>query len=140
MHLVANQINRLKSRFGEKAFDDEFVTLVKNELRNMVDANVIRCVDVFIGNRPHHKPPVLSDFRDARLAEEKVKLEYCARGAMNAMSRHAQGGLQAYLAKDFPGCKTLMEAVAVRQHQIRIAKADDPNYEPMTDPKWMGGA
>jgi hypothetical protein len=138
LQVVADQINRLKSRFGDKAFDDEFVKLVKAELRNMVDGNVTRCCDLFIGNRPHHKPPVLDDFRQARLAEEKVKVEYAARGAMDAMTRGPAGneGLKRYLAKAFPGCKTLNEAIEVRRHQIEIAKANDPTYDPMKDPLW----
>ncbi len=140
--ILANQINRLKSRFGEKAFDDEFVKLIQKELSGMVDANVIRCVDLFIGNRPHHKPPVLDDFRQARLTEEKVRIEYCAREAINNMNRDSVQnlGLKNYLAKEFPGCHTVNEAINVRRLQIRLQKLENPNYDPMKDPKWMGSS
>jgi len=137
--LVMNQINRLKSRFGEKAFDDEFVKLAVRELMQMADGNVIRSVDVWIGNRPANRPPLLDDFRQARLTEERVRLQNDISGALQTVnSGPREQGLKAYLAKEFPGCKTLAEAIEVRRLQIKIAKADDPNYDPMTDPKWMG--
>lgn len=135
MQLVAEQINRLKAHFGDKAFSEEFVKLIRNEIKNMADGDVIRCVDLFIGNRPHHKAPVLDDFRQARLSEQKVRVEYAAKEAIANMRRSPEfgSGLKKYLEREFPGCKTLNEAIEVRKLQIRLAKAEDPNYDPMCD-------
>jgi hypothetical protein len=135
---VAAQINRLKSRFGERAFDDEFCKLVFPEMMGISEHSVHRMVDVFIGNRPANRPPMLVDFREFRLAEQKASFDSTVKAAARGMNAQSSGGLKAYLAKEFPGCKTLDEAIQVRRLQIQIAKAENPKYNPMADRKWMG--
>lgn len=137
--LVMSQINRLKSRFGEKAFDDEFVKLATRELMAMVDANVIRSIDLWIGNRPHNRPPLLADFREARLAEAKVKFEYSARESMRAFESRRLGKSAIEMLKPLVGrVSSVAEAVEVRRLQIQAEMAKNPDYDPMCDEKWMG--
>lgn len=132
------QMDRLQKRFGAKAIDNEFTKLVWLDVDSMSESGFLRSVNIWIGNRSHLKPPLLSEFREARLNEEKYRLGNEAKGAADSMGNHPQMGLRAYLAKEFPGCKSLNEAIEVRALQIKVQKANDPNYEPMTDPKWMG--
>jgi len=129
---------RLIDRFGQNNFSKEFSLLCSIECQTMPDAPFVEMVNAMIGNRKPSNPPLLQDFRDARLAYEKRKFEADVTGAQRGMNTAWAGGLQAYLRREFPGCKTLNEAVEVRKHQIAIAKAEDANYDPMTDVKWMG--
>lgn len=122
---MASQFARLINRFGQKAFNDEFVILASREIYGMSEGAFITFVDVMIGSRPHTKPPLLSEFREARMAEEKRKLENDVRSAVREFEHpSARGGLKKFLAMNYPGCKTLWEAVEVERLKIRIAKAD----------------
>ncbi len=134
---VAKQIERLKSRFGDRAFDPEFIDLARGEMARMRDDALIKMVDFFIGSRPANRPPLISDFRDGRYAAEKVSFNADVAGALKALDKPWQTGLKPYLENNFPGCKTLEEAVEVRRLQIQIAKANDQTYDPMQDPTWV---
>ncbi len=143
LNLIAQQINRLKSRFGDKAFDDEFVKLAKAEFVPMADGNVIRAVDVWIGSRPANRPPLIADFREARLAEAKVRIDYAASEAMRGFERGPRGSIESFrrIMRPLVGhVESVAEAIEIRKIQIRAEKAKNPNYDPMTDPKWTGGA
>jgi hypothetical protein len=130
---------RLIDRFGKNAFTPEFSLLVALDWRTLPDQEAVTIVNVMIGNRKHTQAPLLQDFRDARLAYERRRFEADVRGASRAMNEPARfQGLKAYLAREFPGCKSLAEAVEVRKLQIQIQRAEDPHYDPMKDRKWMG--
>ncbi len=138
LNFMVDQINRLRIRFGESAFDKEFCKLVQDEIKTMSEYGFKRAVDIWIGSRTRSKPPLLSEFREARLLEEKVVLDNAARLASNVLSHPAKfGGLKKYLSNNFPDCKTLADAVKERREQIRIRRIVEPDYDPMTDPAWM---
>ncbi len=128
---------RLIDRFGKNNFSPEFSLLVSMECRPMPDQPFEEMVNAMIGGRRPNNPPLIQDFRDARLAWERRVFERDLSGAERAMNMPAKDGLKLYLVKEFPGCKTLNQAVEVRRHQIQIARAENPNYDPMTDRKWM---
>ncbi len=131
------QVERLKNRFGPKAFDQEFTRLIAAELKFLNDEGFLKIVNFMIGSRPTTRPPLLQDFRDAKVLEDKKRFENEVNQAAKVFEHPAaQGGLKKYLAKEFPGCKSLKEAIEVRRLQIQIAKANDPNYDPMLDQKW----
>lgn len=133
------QKSRLIDRFGERNFSKEFSLLCSLECKSIPDQPFVDIVNFMIGSRIPNKPPLLADFRDARLAYEKRKFEQDAFGAARAMREPARfEGLKSYLARAFPGCKTLNQAVEVRRLEIQIEKAKNSKYEPMKDPKWMG--
>jgi hypothetical protein len=69
------QVSRLRTRFGEKAFDDEFVKLAWLEVGEMSDLGFKRTCDTFIGSKPWSQPPLLADFREARLTELRSQLK-----------------------------------------------------------------
>lgn len=118
------QIGRLKTRFGDRAFDAEFVKLVALEVNTMSEQAFSRTVGTFIGSRKHTDPPRLSEFREARLREEKYAFDQEVRGAANVLDWPAKGGLQRFLAREYPGAKTLNEAVEIQILRNQIARAD----------------
>lgn len=125
------QVQRLFERFGRKNFDDEFVNLVWREVLQLTDEQFKRICDFFIGSRTPTKPPLLQDFRDQRVREEKHAFTREVQAASNAMN-WPQAGLKAFLAKHYPGCKNLNEAVEVRKIHRAIARAEgrNPDQEP----------
>lgn len=80
--IFAAQVKRLQGRFGMKAFDQQFVDLVWRECREMTDGAFITFVDVIIGSRPHTRPPLLTEFREAKLTDSnsRVRQEKVASG------------------------------------------------------------
>lgn len=129
---------RMIDRFGERNFSKEFSLLVSLECRPLPDDVFVQMVNAMIGSRRPNDPPLIRDFRDARLAWAKRNFERDLQGAERAVNGPAQGGLKLYLVRNFPGCDTLDQAAEVRKHQIAIARANDPDYHPMADKKWMG--
>lgn len=132
-----HQKTRLIDRFGPKNFSTEFALLCSIECKPLPNEAFVDIVNFLIGSRPANRPPLLADFRDARLAFEKRQFEKDAYGAARAMREPARfEGLRKYLAREFPGCKSLNEAVEVRKLQIQIEKSRNPQYDPMADTKW----
>ena len=126
------QIERLKARFGEKAFDVEFVTLVAHEVHEMSEMGFARTVDVFIGSRTANKPPLLSEFREARLAEGKRHFDNEVRAASNFVYRKAPEEMKVPLTKalfkDFGAVDSVSDALQIARMRVRASKAgdDDP--------------
>ncbi len=122
------QLTRLRVRFGEKAMDAEFVMLVWREVHDMSESAFQRFCDVLIGSRTHHKPPLLSEFREARMQEQKIKFDNDVRGAVNFLERKAPAEmhkhLRAILSKEFGGVESVMDAVDVARHRLRMERAD----------------
>lgn len=121
---VAKQIERLKSRFGDRSFDPEFIDLARGEMARMRDDALVRMVDFFIGSRPANRPPLISDFRDGRYAAERVSFNAEVGAAIKAFDTPWQDGLKPFLEKSYPGCKTLNESVQVQilRNQMERAK------------------
>ncbi len=121
------QVGRLRTRFGDKSFDGEFVKLIAREVHDMSEHAFQRFVDVMIGSRTAHKPPLLSEFREARMTDDKRRFDNEVNGAASAMNWPAAGGLQRFLAREYPGAKTLNDAVDIQRLRNRIAEADGNN-------------
>lgn len=131
---------RFIDRFGKNNFSPEFSLLVSIECRSMPDEPFVHMVNALIGNRKPSNPPLMQDFRDARLAFEKRKFESEVRGASGMWNGSARFvGLKVYLATNFPGCTSLSEATEIRKLQIMAEKTRNPAYHPMEDRTWMGG-
>lgn len=120
---MVQQMLRLKQHFGEKAFSDEFITLACKEISGMPENSVKRMVDVFIGARPYNKPPLIMDFRDAKLAEAKQKLQKDLAGATSFLIKRSpqemRMNLQKVLSKEFGGLKNVSEAIDIARMRIR---------------------
>jgi len=130
------QKERLINHFGEKHYSREFCLLLAVECKSTPDSEFVHIVDTMIGSRPAHRPPLLQDFREARISLEKLRLQRDLHDAINTLNTSWPKGLQAYLAREFPGCRNIWEAIQVRKLQIQVAQANDPNYDPLLDQKW----
>jgi len=132
-------IERLTIRFGARSFDPETVSLIYREVNAMSEAAFNRLVDVLIGSRKATNPPLIQDFRDARIAEQNKMFQDDVHGAARAMnSGPRQQGLQKFLKERFGGgVTTLNQAIEIRRMQIQARKATDPSYDPLTDPEWQ---
>jgi hypothetical protein len=118
------QIDRLKVRFGEKAFDKEFVSLIAKECFSMQDADFLDLVNLMIATRKHNSSPILTDFREMRVQSDKNKFGRVVGHAVRAMSQHSKGTVhEALIRAGFHGCKTIEEALNVQLEKNRIAKA-----------------
>lgn len=123
--LFGEQVQRLRSRFGEKAFDNELCRLIALEVKEMHPHDFVRTVDVMIGSRPHSKPPLLSEFREARLQAEKMKHQQELRQAVETFNHPAKSdGLRRFLAMNYPGAKTLWEAVQIQVLRNQVERAN----------------
>lgn len=119
-----SQIDRLKLRFGEKAFDPEFIRLLHKEVNPMSNQSFVHVVDVLIGSRPASRPPLLIDFREMRIKIEKEDFNKVVNGAVKTVYNPANhNGLKSYLAKEYPGCNSLWEAVEVERLRIKVKRA-----------------
>ncbi len=125
LKILADQIERLKRRFGEKNFDAEFIKLIANEVRYMADYDFIKFCDVLIGSRTPNKPPLLSDFREARLAYEKYHLDRITSDSAKILEHPAKGdGLKKILKEQYGNVSNITEAIEYKRLQDQIAKAN----------------
>ena len=117
------QISRLKARFGEKHFDHEFVQLVAREVVTMSEPAFLRFVDVTIGSRTVNKPPLLSEFREARMNEERVKFQNDVAGAAQALRRGSpeemRKNMRTVLSREFGAVDTLSDALEIARLKHR---------------------
>lgn len=75
------QKSRLKDRFGERNFSKEFCLLVAVECKAVPDRDFVDIVNRMIGSRIPTRPPLLVDFREARLGKEKHRFDHGAHDA-----------------------------------------------------------
>jgi hypothetical protein len=124
MRLITNdqfdeQVQALKTRFGDRAFDDEFISLIDAELEEITYPYFKRVVANLIGGRRPNDPPLLIHFKEAFIAERKrlmnQKVERVSKNFFE--SRHMS--LDQVLKKHYPGCKTVTEAMAYEAKRIR---------------------
>ena len=123
------QWQRLVNHFGDRAMNPEFRLLAAREVRDMPESEFQRTVDVWIGSRPHTKPPLIPDFRDARLAVQKRRFEEDVRGASNFLKKRApeemRKHLRAILSKEFGAVESVSEALEVARLRYKVAQADN---------------
>lgn len=111
------QMNRLKSRFGPKNFDIEFIKVVGIEIASVSEEFFMQTVNTWIGERKTSQPPLRSDFRDCRLAYEKTKLNTVVEKA--AQTFHY--GLKDVLKKHYK-VDTLSEAMELERMKIKLGQ------------------
>jgi hypothetical protein len=114
------QMKRLTTRFGLKALDQEFCSLVWRACSEMSDGGFITFCDVLIGSRKHTDPPRLQEFRDAVLAEQKRKFESDLKACDHVVHRKPMPEILTRLG--YPSCKTLWDAVEVEREIIRMQR------------------
>lgn len=127
-NFFSQQWKRLEVRFGAKAMDPELKMLVAREVHDMSERAFQRAVDVWIGSRPHTKPPLLAEFREAALAERKYALDRDTMGALISINRKAPDEMKAQmrgaLSKEFGAVSSVKEAMEVARIRQRVDQAD----------------
>lgn len=128
------QWQRLIERFGVKAMDNEFKKLVVIEVRDMTIFAFKQAVDVWIGSRPHNRPPLLTEFREARLNREQSKLKADVRtiGGVLRENNIDPAKLGKTLEDQYgAGIDTPVKAFEFKRLQERIKKAEsEPDPKP----------
>jgi hypothetical protein len=118
---------RFIDRFGQNNFSKEFSLLVSIECNSMPDQAFVDLANAMIGNRKPSNPPLLQDFRDARLAYERRKFESDVAGAARAMHQPMlTDGLSKYLTKTYGAeCKTLWQAVEMQRELNKLREVGE---------------
>ena len=122
------QIKRLKMRFGEKAFDPEFVKLVGAEVSSMSNRDFQDIVDIMISTRGHTRPPLITEFKEARLRKEKYKFNYEVQGAVNTLSKTTKKLKDILEENGYNGCDSVLDAVNEEVFKNQIKKADQSDF------------
>lgn len=113
------EMQRLHSTFGEKAFTSERIKLIWGHWRDLPAQSFSRVVNKLIATS--RQVPLPQDFIEAAHQERKRSFDRDVAGAADAMFNwQGQKGLQHFLAENYPGCKTLWEAVQV---QVEVNQA-----------------
>lgn len=120
------QWKRLIIRFGAKNMDSEFGKLALAEVHDMSEHGFKRFVDVLIGSRTAHKPPLLSEFREARIKEAEQRFKNDVAGATRALKdpRIAKP-LSEVLKRDFGAVSGVMEALEIARLRQRTSNNGD---------------
>ncbi len=120
------QVSRLIKRFGDRAFDNEFVLLVWAEMQDMSSRDFVRVVDTLIGARSHNKAPLLSEIRECRLQLEKLYRGEAAhqRGPCTVLQHPAMRPLADVLRKDFGAVENVKDALAIARLKLQT-KGDE---------------
>lgn len=111
------QMQRLERHFGKKQFSQEFVELVFREIGQMTAYGLQRAVDTWIGTRAHTRPPLLTDFRDASLAEAKRFFQREVSGAADWRGKQTTEQKLKALRKAFGHVESIGDAIEVAKVQ-----------------------
>lgn len=115
------QMHRLESAFGERHFPLERLELIWGLVAWMGLGQFSCVVDHMLSTMRY--APLPKDFKEASILEKKKAFENDVGGAIKALNTPWSGGLQAFLTKQYPGCKTLNEAVQVQILQNQVQRA-----------------
>lgn len=117
LETVAQQIDILKVRFGDKHFDEAFIIQLRKEWKNLSEEGIKDCVAYLVGNRPAHKPPLIPDFTRARVEYEARKFKENMASAEDLISSKPSPDHPSDADKKFleqTGAKSMWEAVQQR--------------------------
>lgn len=109
------QIERLKTKFGSKIYDPETTRILGAEVSGIRGNSFKRYVDQWIGSRKPNFPPLLVDFREARIAAEKERFEETVR----QVDKTLKGDLKEVLRKHYK-VDTLSEAMELERFKLRM--------------------
>lgn len=124
------QIDRLKVRFNEKHFDLEFTRLAWLEVKAMSESRFIWQVNTWLGSKPVNKPPMMAEFTEARLAEEKLKRSGEAAAASRAFHSRDTKPISEVLKPHFGQVTSIQEALEIARMKIRTQNGEDPGGGP----------
>lgn len=114
-----SQIKRLQIHFGAKAFNSESVRVFGKEVVFVSDEFFRNTVDTWIGARKTSNPPLLPDFREAKLTFERNNLKRECRQATVGFNN----GLKEVLRRVYK-VDTIEEAFEIEQLKLRMGDKD----------------
>jgi hypothetical protein len=117
------QMKRLTDAFGEKPFDRGRMELISRHVRDLSAYSFTRIVDHLLSN--FRQAPLPKDFKEAAMAERNNWHDLRSVPAIMRPDFKGNGGLQKVLARDYPGCETLYEAVEVEKIKLRKKAVDE---------------
>jgi len=124
--IFKSEIKRLRVRFGDRAFDAEMTKLVWDEVSTMSADGFHKYVSTLIGHRGPFDPPLLAEFREARLFEERNNLKKETAGAGRELRKVDSLGFDRMLALNFPGAKSAKDALAIAKKKRQGGNDDGP--------------
>ena len=115
---------RLTGSFGDKAFDRGRMDIIYRCVRELPPISLDRIIDHMISN--FRQAPLPKDFKAAVIAEKNHFSDLRSVPEIMQTDFKGDGGLQRVMVRDYPGCKTLWDAVEVERIKLLIKNADGP--------------
>lgn len=121
------EMKRITDVFGIKNYPSERIELIWNTTKNLSDESFNKIVNYLISS--FRFAPLPKDFDEAAKAE--IRSIHSSNSVPDFMAKNfkGNGSLEKVLARDYPGCKTLYEAVQVERLRIQLAEADKAHEE-----------
>lgn len=107
-----HQMGRMYSLFGEKSFANERLKIIWSIVEDLQDHSFTRIVNHMVSN--FRQPPLPKDFREAAIGERNSHADLRSVPDIMKPNFKGDGGLQRFMARDYPGCTTLWQAVEVQ--------------------------
>lgn len=129
---LANQIKRLKEKWPNN-FDSETMRRIWFHCKYLSKYDFERVCDRMLDTRPKSRPPLPLDFLEQSKKLEKMEFHRSLKGAVDAINNNIKTdhygnrvGLQNFLDKNYPGCKTVLQAV---EEEKRRQRNGDPRAQ-----------
>lgn len=116
------QMGRLFSLFGEKSFSNERLKMIWNFTSDLSANSFERIIDHMISN--FRQTPLPKDFKEAAVGERNNFADLRSVPAIMSPDFKGDRGLQMVLERDYPGTKTLWEAIEIERHRIRVRESE----------------
>lgn len=114
-----SQVKRLQIHFGTRSFNSESIRVFAREIAIVSDEFFRNLVDTWIGSRKTTNPPLLPDFREAKLTYERNNLKREVRDASVGFSNSLKDVL-----RDVYKVDTLKEAFELEALKLKLGGLD----------------
>lgn len=114
------QIDRLRARFGAKAFDPEITKVLAKEVATLSEDFFRNTVSIWIGSRKNSNPPLAAEFRECKAAYDRGKL----RKEVDQATRGWGTSLREVLRVKY-NVDSLQEAFELEKLKIRLGGDND---------------
>lgn len=116
------QMKRLENEFSSKHFGYERLNRIKQCVMDLTPYGFSRVIDHMIDN--FRQAPLPKDFREAARAERNAYADLRSIPAIMHSNFKGDGALLRVMEKEYPGCKTLWEAVEVQKIKNKVEAAN----------------
>lgn len=123
-----SQIKKLSEAFPGKNFDQARIGMIWSFCHDLANEQFSFIANHFIKTRSATRPPLPADFDEAARLEIKNAFSRDVEGAAAAMNTPWPTGLKSFLEKNYPGCKTINDAMSVERLKIQVKKASGEQW------------